>query len=438
MNSKSHFSFKHKLVDRNLNKSFSLITRKFMTDPKGKISGRHWLTFTGIALGVMALLSVSSVMNGFDQDMRQRIIGTRAEIRLENTDASPLSDYVSIINSLEKLPYIKAASPVSRNELMLVKASAMAATICSGIDLQKQQAVSPVLTPVKQDLSQEDGHWLQGIVSGAVAPADFANDGIIIGADLAQSIFATVGDTLQLISPIGTIPTPLGMLPKTRSLRVVGIFIAGMPEYDRLYCYVPLSVGQYFSGYENMVDHIEIKTRNARQLFKTTATLKKTLPQYRIENWSSFDSSLYSAMHFEKYMMLVILGLMFIIASFNMSGNIYKTIVQKRRAIGILKTIGYRDNELLTLFLRHGLIIGLAGILTGIIASLILLTAQIKFGIIQLPVGNMPNLVLPVELRWSDYLIIPLIAFAITFVSIYLPARNASRINPIALIREIV
>jgi len=425
-------------TDNRPNQSFSLITRKFLTDPKGKISGRHWLTFTGIALGVLALLSVSSVMNGFDQDMRQRIIGTRAEIRLENTDASPLSDYVSIISSLEKLPYIKAASPVSRNELMLVKASAMAATICSGIDLQKQQAVSPVLMPIKQDLSKEDGHWLQGIVSGAIAPEDFANDGIIIGADLAQSIFATVGDTLQLISPIGTIPTPLGMLPKSRSLRVVGIFIAGMPEYDRLYSYIPLSVGQYFSGYENKIDHIEIKTRNAKQLFKTTAILKKAMPQYRIENWSSFDSSLYSAMHFEKYMMLVILGLMFIIASFNMSGNIYKTIVQKRRAIGILKTIGYRDNELLTLFLRHGLIIGLAGIFTGIIASLILLTVQMKFGIIQLPVGNMPNLVLPVELRWADYLIIPFIAFAITFVSIYLPARNASRINPIALMREIV
>jgi lipoprotein-releasing system permease protein len=426
------------LKSKNQNQSYNLIIGKFLTNPKGKISGRHWLTFTGIALGVMALLSVSGVMNGFDQDMRQRIIGTRAEIRLENKDSSPLSDYAALVSGLEKLPYIKAASPVNRNELMLVKESAMAATICYGIDLTRQQAVSPVLLPVKQDNSMEKGHWLQGVVTGNVPPEEFENNGIIIGADLAQSIYASVGDTLQLISPLGTVPTPLGMLPRTRSLKVVGIFIAGMPEYDKLYCYVPLSVGQYFSGYSDQVDHIEIKTNNPKQLFATTEVLRKDYPQYRIENWSSFDTSLYSAMHFEKYMMLVILGLMFVIASFNMSGNIYRTIVQKRRAIGVLKTIGYRNNEILLVFMRQGLIIGVAGILTGIIASLLILLLQMKFGVIQLPVGNMPNLVLPVELRLSDYIVIPLIALIITTLSIYLPARNASRINPLALIREIV
>lgn len=420
------------------NQSLKLLTRKFLTDSRGRIGGRHWLTFTGIALGVVALLSVSSVMNGFDQDMRQRIIGTRAEIRLDNPDSAPISDYMSVINSLEKLPYIKSASPVNRNELMLVKSSAMAATVCYGIDLKRQQAVSPVLMSVKQDKLSGGDHWLQGVVSGEIKQTDFDNNGIIIGADLAQSIYAGVGDTLQLVSPLGSIPTPLGMLPRTRSLRVAGIFIAGMPEYDRLYCYVPLSVGQYFSGYTNQIDHIEIKTTNAGQLFKTTEIMKKAFPQYRIENWSSFDSSLYSAMHFEKYLMLVILGLMFVIASFNMSGNIYKTIVQKRRSIGILKTIGLSDLELVKLFMRHGLIIGISGILAGIAASVLLLSIQMKFGIIQLPVGSMPNLVLPVDMRITDYLAIPFIALIVTFFSIYLPARNASKINPIALIRDIV
>ncbi len=420
------------------NHSFGLITQKLLRNPKGKISGKHWLTFTGIAFGIMALLLVSSVMNGFDKDMRQRIIGTRAEIRLQNTDASPLSDYRSIIKTLESLPFIKAASPVNRNELMLVKESAMAAIICYGVDLPKQQSVNPVLKPIDKDAMVTKGHWLQGVVSGKVSPESFENDGIILGADLAQSIYATIGDTLQLISPLGTIPTPLGMLPKTRSLRVVGIFIAGMPEYDRLYCYVPLNVGQYFSGYGDQIDHIEMKTSNVKQLFKTTGLLKKQLPQYSIENWSSFDTSLYNAMHFEKYMMLVILGLMFIMAAFNISGSIYKTIVQKRKAIGILKTIGYRDKELMTLFMRHGMIIGLAGIFAGVVLSLALLILQMKTGIIQLPVGNMPNLVLPVDLRLADFVSIPLIATVIIGFSVYLPARSASKINPISLIREFV
>jgi len=420
------------------NQSAGWIARKFIIAPNGKVHGRHWLTFAGIALGVFALLSVSSVMNGFDKDMRQRIIGTRSELRLSMPDSSPLPRYENVLKQLEAQPSVKAASPVVRNELMLVKSSAMAATVCFGTDLPRQQAVSPVLLPLNPEkLSLPSEQWLQGIISGSPLIPDFNRDGIILGVELAQSISASVGDTVRLISPLGTIPTPLGLLPRTMSLRVAGIFIAGMPEYDRLYCYVPLSVGQFFSGYTDEIDHFDIRTFNAKKLFKTTRLLQKDFPSYKVENWSSFDTGLYQAMHFEKYLMLVVLGLMFVIASFNMTGNIFKTIVQKHKAIGILKTIGYRNNELTGVFMRQGLLIGVAGIAAGILLSLLLLTIQAEFALIQLPVGNMLNLVLPVDKRLADFVVIPLIALGVICLSIYLPARKAGKINPIALIREI-
>ncbi len=421
------------------NQSLNLIVTKFLINPKGKIHGRHWLTCAGIALGVFALLTVSSVMNGFDKDMRQRIIGTRAEIRIDIPASNSLSNYESLIDRLNKLPYIKASTPVIRNELMLVNGSNMAATVSFGIDLNKQRAVSPILLPIKLGLLKEPSHqWLQGLVTKEIRTKDFEDKGIIIGADLAQSIYASVGDTLKLVSPLGSIPTPLGLLPRTQSVRVVGIFIAGMPEYDRLYSYIPLSVGQYFSSYQGQIDHIDIKTNNPKQLYKMTKNLQKAFPQYRVENWSSFDTSLYNAMHFEKYLMMVILGLMFILSSFNMSGNIFKTIIQKRKTIGIMKTIGFRDTELMSVFMKQGLIIGSAGILFGILLSLFLLLIQSYFSLIRLPVGNMPSLILPVDIRLKDYLIVPLISLFITWLSIYIPARSAKRINPIKLIREII
>ncbi len=421
-----------------VNKSQSWIAHKFVVAQNGRIQGRHWLTFSGIALGVFALLAVSSVMNGFDKDMRQRIIGTRSELRLSTQNGSPLSRYEELQTRLEKHPSIKAVSPIVRNELMLVKGTAMAATICFGVDLKRQQAVSPVLQPLSpEELNRSSSHWIQGIISSKPTVERFDRDGIILGSELAQSINAMVGDSLRLIAPLGTIPTPMGMLPRMRSVRVDGIFVAGMPEYDRLYSYVPLSVGQYFSAYDNAIDHFDLKSNNPKRLFQTTRLLQKEFPDHKVENWSSFDTGLYGAMRFEKYLMLVVLGLMFILASFNMTGNIFKTIVQKRKAIGILKTIGYRDEEVVGVFLRQGLFIGISGILAGVLFALLILTLQSRFSLIQLPVGNMPNLILPVDMRLADFIIIPLVALVVILFSIYLPARRAGRINPITLIREI-
>jgi lipoprotein-releasing system permease protein len=379
------------------------------------------------------------VMNGFDKDMRQRIVGTRSEIRLDNKDARPLENYEELCKQLENRPDIMGVSPVLRNELMLVNGSAMAATVCFGIDYERQAKISPILLPIpSQELNRSSSKWLQGILSGKIDRKAFEENGIILGVELAQSVNASVGDTIQLVSPIGSIPTPLGMLPKTLSLRIEGVFIAGMPEYDRLYSYIPLSAGQFFSGYLDEVDHLDLKTRQPKRLFKVTRELQTAFPDYRILNWSSFDSSLYSAMHFEKYLMLVILGLMFVIASFNMTGNIFKTIVQKRRSLGILKTIGYSDDELASVMLRQGLLIAVSGIIAGVLLALFFLTLQSVFGIIRLPVGNLPKLILPVDMRLTDFAAIPVIAFLIAWLSILIPVRSVRKVNPIDLIREIV
>lgn len=421
------------------NQSLGFIAKRFLLNRRGKLLGRHRLTIIGIALGIFALLSVSSVMNGFDKDMRQRIIGTRAEMRLSSKDVSPLADYEAIMDKLNSNKYIYATAPIVRNELVLVNGSDMAGTACFGIDLNKQIKLSPVLRPIDtKALEKSSTNWLQGLINAGIDESDFSQNGIILGTELAESIGARLGDEVKLISPLSKVPTPFGLMPKILSVKVVGIFIAGMPEYDRLYSYIDLKNGQFFSGYDNEIDNIQIKTTNERQLFKITAILQKFLPEYKIENWSSYDSSLYNAMSFEKYLMIVILGLMFIIASFSMSGNILRTIVQRRKSIGILKALGYSDKDLVTLFMRQGLFLSISGIAIGVILSLLILSIQIYFAVIRIPMGNLPALIIPVDIRLWDYLLIPLIAFAISFISVIVPSRSVVGIDPIKLIREIV
>lgn len=438
-----------RLNKKDSNNSIRLISSRFLLTPQGKIQGRHWLTFAGIALGVFALLTVSSVMNGFDRDMRSRIIGTRSEIRVSGLSGAPLTGYMSLIEKLNSNRYIAGYAPVIRNELMLVNGSSMAATVNFGINFSRQQKVSPVLRPIPIDSAAPAGQWQQGIIQGSANLLRFEQQGIILGVDLASDLNVVVGDTIQMVSALGSIPTPMGLMPRTATVKVTAILVAGMPEYDKLYSYVPLDVARQFSSQTaapaimdmpvrdyGQIDILEIKTTNPRKIQAIAAELQKDFPQFKIEDWSSFDSSLYSAMHFEKYIMLTILGLMFIIASFNMSSNIYKTIIQKKKSIGILKTIGFQNRELMQLFYFQGLVVGCSGILCGIILSSTFLLIQRQFGLIQLPVGNMPNLVLPVDLRWADFLLIPLVSFILTWFSIYLPARKAMQINPIALIRH--
>jgi len=415
----------------------SLLSRRFLLKPDGRLQGRHWLTLLGTAIGVFALLTVSSVMNGFAQDMQRRIVGTRAEIRIFRSDRHPITDYQLLMSRIHQShPYLQVA-PVVRNELMLLKDIAMAPTVNFGIDLPLQQKVSPALRPIDQRaLMQNRDRWLQGILNTSFSPDLFEQGGIIIGSDLAQSLSVSIGDTLQLVSPLGQRFTPFGLMPLSKPLRVVGVFIAGMPEFDRLYSFVPLPVGQYFSRYDAAIDQLELRTDRPSRLVSVTKALQKEFPGYTVENWSSFDRSLYNAMHFEKYLMLVVLGFLFILAAFNMSGNIYKTIVQKRRSIGILKAIGCPDREITGIFLRQGLYLSCAGILGGLLLAFVFLWLQARFGLIRLPVGNLPSLVLPVQIKWQDALIIPLVSLAISWVSIYLPASKAGNVNIVSLLRE--
>ncbi len=382
----------------------------------------NMLSLLGIIIGVFSLLVVSSVMNGFDSDMRNRVIGSKAEIKIHKEDYSPISNYNELIEKNSTNEKVIGAAPVCDIELMIQKEKDLASTLCYGIDLEKQKNVTEILNK---------------IVVGVPDKETLDEDGIIIGMDLSITLKATVGEYIQLTSPIGTQPSPFGLLPKSKKLKVVGIYISGMPEYDRVYTYISLKNSQFFLGYEDEVTQIEVKSVNPSHSARTANEIQdKINSDYVVEDWSEFEANLFNAIKMEKAVMFLVLALMIIIASFNMSGNYIKLVTEKRVEIGVLKSMGASGKDIVKVFINIGAIIGIFGTLIGLVLAVIVLYAQMKFHFIVIPVSGFPLQWLPVEMRMLDFILVPVLAIMISLLTTLHPAGRTVKIDPMKIIRN--
>jgi lipoprotein-releasing system permease protein len=382
----------------------------------------NMLSMGGIIIGVFSLLVVSSVMNGFDSDMRNRVVGSKAEIKIHQKDFDPIENYMEVVEQVSALSNIKAAAPVCETELMIQKENNLSSTVCFGIDFDQHTKITKLV---------------QKMVVGVPRTENLENDGIIIGLDLSLTINATVGEYVQIMSPIGTEPTPFGLLPKSRKLKVVGIFSSGMPEYDQVYTYISLQNAQYLLGFGDEVSQVEVKTVNSNNSRKYAAQIQELLgDQFIVEDWSIFDANLFNAIKMEKVIMFLVLALMIIIASFNMTGNFIKLVAEKKIEIGLIKAMGASEKDIIKIFLSIGVIIGVLGALIALILALGLLLAQIKWRFIQIPVPGFPLHWLPVEMRTIDFILGPLIAIVISFLTTLHPARKTVKIDPIKIMRN--
>ncbi len=396
---------------------------------KGFIGRSHYLTLAGISLGVLALIVVSSVMNGFQTDMRQRLIGTLAEVRISGADGERLSDYAKLRDELQKQGF--RSSPVIRTELMLKHGTMVVPTLSFGIDPLAHAGVSRVLNPVTGKPGEE-----QGILLGKVDSLRILDGGIALGAGLAYQLGVEYGDIVQVLSPSFSQPTAFGMLPLVRSLKVRAVFSSGMPDYDQSYSFIPLETAAVFGNYGNSIDYLELKTPDQNRSRSYASKLQKKYPQYQVDDWSKFDPSLYTAMRFEKYLMFVIMLFMYIIASFNLTGNMLKTISQKKRELGLLKALGYEYRDLRDLFLGQSMILSGIGIVAGLGLGTLILLCQKSFGIVQLPIGEAETIVLPVRMEIVDYLMVIAVSALFTLGSVILPLRRLKKIDAVELIRQ--
>ena len=385
------------------------------------LSFSNMIAFLGIVIGLFSLLIVSAVMNGLSKDMARRIVSTKGEIRLFHRDYSPIEEYLDLIEEIEaNYPEIRVAGPVNQGEFLLRRRHLTAYTENFGIDFLKHREISEIFNMM---------------VIGNPTQEAFDSNGIVLGLDIAFQLNATVGDTIDVVSPTILTPTPLGLLPKVERFRVIGIFQSGMPEFDRLYSFIEIENSKSFKRH-NGVDFLEVKTNlKDLNLNRLTTQLERDFSHITAQSWEIFDRTLFQAIQIEKMAMFVVMTIILILASFNITGNFIRTVTEKREEIAILKTIGMEKKDIFSFFVFMGVLICAAGVVIADILAFTLLYLQYKYEFLQIPIPGFPFTAVPVDVNLGRFVAFSLLTLVICTVGTIYPAYKTMKINIIEELR---
>ncbi len=388
----------------------------------------HFISFItltsilGIALGVTALITVLSVMNGFESELRQRILGMTSHASITSFD-SRLQNWRLLAERLKNYPHILGTAPFVEGQVMITADRRVSGSMLRGILPEREHQVSEVVKHIKKgDLS-------------ALKPGAY---GIILGSELARYLGVWQGDKITVITPQVT-TTPAGILPRLKRFTVVGIFEVGMYEYDRNMALVHLKdaakllrLGNAVSGLRLKLDDVFIAPQLAREL-----TLKLG-GRYFVTDWTKLHSNFFKAIQMEKRVMFIILLLIVAVAAFNIVSTLVMVVTDKRSDIAILRTQGMTPGAVMTLFIQLGAIIGLVGTLAGAVGG-VLLALNVEtivpaierlFGVHFLAADVYYISELPSELHWRDVYQISVMAFALSLLATLYPAWQASKVKP--------
>jgi len=400
-----------------------LIARR-MLGGKGftRLSSSNLLSLIGIALGVFSIIVVSSVMNGFDNYMMDSVINFKSNIWVTRSDNKPFTASDNLLTTITDINGVTGVSPVCKTDLMIQNEGVISSVQCIGVDLNRHKDVTKII---------------ENIRVGKPDAEEFSENGIILGLELSMFLRATVGEKIRLTSPLSTIPTPFGLVPRSKDLEVSGLFNAGLPEYDKSVVFIGLEQCRFYKGYTTEIDLIEIKTKNPYTSRKIAEKISKIIgSDYKVEDWSQFDSNLFTSIRIEKFAIMFVLSLMFLLVAINMSGSFIKTITEKKKDIGILKTIGVTDSDLSNSVVFMAGIVGITGSLLGGISASLMMFLQQELKFIKIPVRGFPFQSLPSNIHWADVIFTIAVAILISLLSAWYPAKRTLNLKPINMIRN--
>ncbi len=373
----------------------------------------------GTTLGVCALVITLSVMSGFQQDIRTKILGIQPHIYLTRTDGVLFDNYRQITDEVSPLNYVKATAPYIFGQSVIKKQGYTQGTgaLIKGINLQSEDN----LMGLKSKLSK-DNILLDNAIS---------ENGIILGNELANSIHAQVGDNVIVM-----FPSQMSSVPKMKKLKIEAVFHSGMYEYDTTLAYVDLNVADEMFSFEGGVSGIAITTPNFDKAKEYAKKLQEKLGYpYRARSWIDMNKNLFSALKLEKIMMFIILALIIIVASFNIISNILLLSVEKAKEIGILSAMGFTKFSISKIFFYEGFIVGIIGTVLGLFSGIIISYGLKNFEIFKLPQGVYYVDRLPVMIIPADICLVAVCAFTITIISGLYPAYQVAKLEPLEAIR---
>ncbi len=401
------------------------IARRYLASKKktGFVSIFTFISIAGILIGVAALIFVLSMMNGFEKEVRTRIIGTIAHINIFSAQENSFSDYQILISQLSQQKQVKAVAPFIYSKVAISSRQTTDGIIIRGILPQEEEKVTDLkknLVSGEFDLEKETPESLPRI---------------LLGANLADQLNVRVGDTV-VVYGLNKANLSLGVTPKVAKFKVGGIFETGMYEYDSALGYISLSEAQKLFNLENSVTGLEVRIDNFYHAHEVAKHLEQKIgPEYMAVDWMRMHKNLFSWMSLEKYAMFLALSLIVAVAAFNIISTLIMIVLEKKKEIGILKSLGATSQSIMKIFMLKGLVVGLVGTTLGILLGFILGWLQKTFNIISLPSEIYFISSLPVDMRFLDFVLVALASLGIAFLATLYPAKKAASLNPVEAIR---
>lgn len=393
----------------------------------------HFISFIslvsmlGIALGVMVLITVLSVMNGFDYEISERIFGMAQQVTVSNFSGQ-VADWQQLRQEVAKFPDVKGQAPFVSGQAMLANDGSARPIIITGI------------LPIEEaKVSQMESKMVQGSFSN-LQPGEF---GIVLGQETADSLGLTKGDKVTVLTTDATV-SPLGVLPQYKRFNIIGIFhVGGGMHFDDSVAFIHLDDAQRLFKLKNDVTGLRLKVTDLYAAPRVTEILQKALPNYFVSNWTNQFGAYFKAIKMEKTMMFIILLLIIAVAAFNLVSTLVMVVTDKQSEIAILRTLGASPGMIMATFMVQGCIVGVVGTLLGILSGILLAsnaTALVDGLQRLLHIQFISSTVyfidyLPSKLELKDVLQISMLALLMSLLATIYPAWQASRTQPAEALR---
>ena len=379
-----------------------------------------WIGVGGVFLGVAALIIVLAVMTGFQDGIRDRILSANPHLLIFQSGGSGMAEADRVASRVRAVPGVRAATPFVVPQALFTSPGGEAhGGLVRGVDA----ADATVMTDLQRQL--RSGR-LEGFADGEGA--------MLLGAEMARLLGVLPGDFVTVISPKGAL-TAVGMVPKMRRYVVAGTIEAGMHEFDSSIAYLPLAAARDFSGLPG-VTGVEVKLADpfeARAIGRTIAG-RLRFP-YWVRDWMEMNRNLFAALQLEKLALFVVVTIIVLVAAFAIIGHLVLLVAEKRKEIGILKSIGATASSITTVFFTVGMTIGAVGTLAGCLVGLTVIWVQNTYKIIRLAGDVYQINYLPMKLTATDFIMIVGATLVLSFFATIIPARRAGSLQPVDVLR---
>ena len=391
------------------------------------------ISVVGVMIGVMTLNIVLAVMTGFEEDLRDRILGFNPHIVVVSY-AGAIRDADKVLATVRDTPGVVAAAPLVYSQVMLTTGQSVSGVVVRGVPPGDDAAIVDLKGHLSSGSIDRLGAEFEVAPSGdSKTPTKLS--GVIIGQELAKQLGVDVGDPVSVVSPMGT-ASPVGMIPKVKRFAVAGTFDSGMFDYDSSLIYMSLGDAQRFFGLGDAITGVEVRVGDIYHAQDVARRIEAGLgTPYRARDWMEVNRNLFLAFRLEKAVYFIVLLLIVLVAAFNIIATLIMIVMEKRKDIAILKCMGATNRSIARIFMLKGAIVGAVGTALGVVGGYAGCWLLARYQFVELPKDVFYVSTLPVRVYGENFLLVALASVTICLLATIYPARQAAGLAPVEVIR---